>query len=53
LDVVENMPTCEHENINDNANNKEGEEQTHIQEALKAVLKTKNPTLKSKGKQPI
>ncbi|KAJ8420273.1 hypothetical protein Cgig2_014290 [Carnegiea gigantea] len=46
------MPTYEHENVNDNANNKEGEEETHIQQAPKAVLKMKKPTLKSKDKQP-
>ena len=52
-EAVENMPTHEHKDVNDNANKKEGEEETPIQEAPKDVLKTKKPTLKSEGKQPI
>ncbi|KAJ8434823.1 hypothetical protein Cgig2_033545 [Carnegiea gigantea] len=51
--TVEKIPNCEHEDVDDNAHKKVGEEETHIQEAPKAVPKTKKPALKSKGKQPI
>jgi len=33
------MPTHEHEDVNDNANKKEGEEETHIQGPLKVLPK--------------
>jgi len=52
-DVAENMPTHEHESVDDNANNKEGEEEMHTKAAPKAAPKTKKLALKSEGKQPI
>ncbi|KAJ8427311.1 LOW QUALITY PROTEIN: hypothetical protein Cgig2_032960 [Carnegiea gigantea] len=45
-DVVETVLTREHEDVDDNANKKEGEEETHIQGPPKAVPKTKKPALK-------
>ncbi|KAJ8422305.1 hypothetical protein Cgig2_014530 [Carnegiea gigantea] len=51
--VVQNTPNREHEDIDRNANKKEGEEETTILEAPKAVPKTKKPALKSEGLQPI
>jgi len=47
------MPSCEHEDVDDNASKKEGEDELHIQEAPKAIPKTKKLALKSKGKQPF
>ncbi|KAJ8430760.1 hypothetical protein Cgig2_009065 [Carnegiea gigantea] len=52
-DAAENMPTREHEDVDDNTNKKVGEEETHIQEAQKVVPKMKKTILKSEGKQPI
>ena len=47
------MPTCEHEDVDHNANKKEGEEEMSIQDAPTAILKMKKPILKAEGKQPI
>ncbi|KAJ8421447.1 hypothetical protein Cgig2_013881 [Carnegiea gigantea] len=47
------MPSCEDEDVDDNASKKEGEEEMHIQEAPKAVPKAKKLALKSEGKQPF
>ena len=49
-DTVENIPTYEHEEVDHNANEEEGEEKTLIHEALKDVPKTEKPSLKSEGK---
>ena len=51
LDAVENLSTCEHKDVDDNTNKKQGQEETHIQGPSKAVPKTKKSALKFEGKK--
>ncbi|KAJ8420796.1 LOW QUALITY PROTEIN: hypothetical protein Cgig2_016839 [Carnegiea gigantea] len=52
-DAVENSPTHEHEEVDHNANEIKGDEETCVHEALEAILKTRKLVLKSEGKQAI
>jgi len=53
LDATENILTREHEEVDHNANEKEGKEERPIHKALKAAPKMKKLALKSKYKQAI